>query len=480
MIRPSRVVAAAVAALALTACSTAPDQTDGTASARPPLSPVPVTPGSDGAGDPYYPTDGNGGYDVTGYQVSISYDPRDELLDGDTTITATANAELSRFHLDLDGLNVSSVEVDGVAAGVERTGSHELVITPATPVAGGAAFVTRVRYDGEAEAIDDGPLGKGGWQHTRSGGIFVAGEPHSATSWFPANDTPKDKATFRLEARVPDGWSVISNGREEPSTSADGWTTFRWNEPNRIATYLTTIGIEKWTFDRGTLPDGTPVVSAYAPGAESKRQLESRLPEVLAFLTEKFGPYPQSAAGGIYLDESIGFSLEIQGRPIYAKWVDLPTVVHENAHHWWGNSVSVDNWADICLNECFASYATWLWDEAKEGADLDDRFRGEVSGAGNRYWRPLYDMGVGNEFTAVYDKGPVALHALRRYVGDDVFNRVLREWPAAHRDGNASWPQFEGFVTERAGRDLTPFFDAWFRGSARPPDELLYPGSLRK
>jgi aminopeptidase N len=469
-----------VVALAFTACGTAPDQADGPASARPPLSSIPVTPGSAGAGDPYYPTDGNGGYDVTGYQVSVSYDPADEYLEGDTTITSTANAQLTRFNLDLDGFDITSVEVDGAAAGVERTGNHELVVTPATPVAADATFTTRVRYEGEAEAIDDGTLGKGGWQHTSSGGIFVAGEPHSATSWFPANDTPKDKATFRLEARVPNGWSVISNGREEPSTSADGWTTFRWNEPTRIATYLTTIGIEKWTFERGTLPDGTPVVSAYAPGAEGKKELESRLPEVLAFLAEKFGPYPQSAAGGIYLNESIGFSLEIQGRPIYAKWVDLPTVVHENAHQWWGDSVSIENWADICLNECFASYATWLWDEAKEGANLDDRFRAEVTRAGSRFWRPLYDMGVGNEFTAVYDKGPIALHALRRHIGDDVFNRVLREWPAAHRDGNASWPQFEEFVTERAGRDLKPFFDAWFRGSEEPPDELLYPGSLRK
>jgi len=469
-----------VVALAFTACSTAPDQVDSTASARPPLSQIPVTPGSDGAGDPYYPTDGNGGYDVTGYEVSISYDPEDRHLEGDTTITSTATAELARFHLDLDGLDLISVEVDGVAARVERAGRHELVITPATPVAADATFATRVRYAGEAEPIDDGPLGKGGWQHTRSGGIFVAGEPHSATSWFPANDTPRDKATFRLQARVPDGWSVISNGREEPPTSADGWTTYRWNEPTRIATYLTTIGIEKWTFERRTLPDGTPVVSAYAPGAEDKKQLESRLPEVLEFLAERFGPYPQSAAGGIYLNESIGFSLEIQGRPIYAKWADLPTVVHENAHQWWGDSVTIESWADICLNECFASYATWLWDEAKEGADLDDRFRGEVARAGSRYWRPLYDMGVGNEFTAVYDKGPVALHALRRYVGDDVFDQVLREWPAAHRDSNASWPQFEEFVAERAGRDLRPFFDAWFRGSQEPPDELLYPGSLRK
>lgn len=483
---PIRLAWLALAAVAFTACSGEPSSLTGPSStSSPPSSRAQAesTPraSADGAGDPYYPTDGNGGYDVTGYHVSISYDPPTKRLDGDTVVTATASASLNRFNLDLRGFDVSAVEVDDRPATFERAGEHELVITPPEPVVANASFRTRVRYSGVPEAGEDGTLGTSGWQIAKSGGAFVAGEPHSATSWYPANDTPRDKATFRLTARVPNGWSVISNGREEQSTSDGGWTTYNWVEPTRIATYLTTIGIDKWTFERSTLPGGVQVVSAYAPGAEDKKQVESRLPEIIDFLTEKFGPYPQSAAGGIYINENIGFSLETQTRPIYAKWAELTVVVHENAHQWFGNSVTVQSWADICLNECFASYAQWLWDEAKEGKDLDAEYRTEVARASNRFWNgKLYDMGVGNEFTAVYTKGTVALHALRREIGDDTFDRVLREWPAKHKDGNASWPEFEAFVQEVADRDLRGFFEAWFHDDKQPADEYLYPGNLRK
>ena len=472
----TRAACLALVVLGLAAC---------TSRSRPAGSPAPTveaTPSADGAGDPYYPADGNGGYDVTAYHVSISYDPASRDLDGDTEITATATAGLDRFNLDLNGLEVSAVEVDGEAATFDRTGEHELVITPATPVRDGAEFTTKVRYGGVPRTTEAGNLGDNGWQLASSGGAFAAGEPHQATSWYPANDTPQDKATFTLDARVPNGWSVISNGREEPPTpGSDGWTTFHWVEPNRIATYLTLVAIDRWTFERSTLPGGIPVVDAYAPGAEDKRQVESRLPEIIEFLSSKFGPYPQSAAGGVYLNENIGFSMETQGRPIYAAWADLPTVVHENAHMWYGDSVSVSQWKDICLNECFASYAQWLWDEAKEGTNLDDQYREQVAEADEDFWRgKLYDMGPGNEFTSVYDKGAMALHALRREIGDDAFDRILREWPAEHRDGNASWAEFEKFAQDIAGTDLSEFYQAWFHADTRPDDTYLYPGPLHK
>ena len=437
--------------------------------------------GADGAGDPYYPTDGNGGYDVTAYHVSISYDPAAKQLDGDTTITAKATDDLSVFNLDLIGFKIASVEVDGAKAKVARDGEHEVVITPAKPVAKDAEFTTRVRYAGVPEKTSENGLGETGWQISSSGGAFAAGEPHSATSWYPANDTPRDKATFKLDARVPKEWSVISNGVEDPATPDGDWLTYHWTEPTRIATYLTTIGIDKWTYERSQLPSGVPVVSAYAPGAEARKDVESRLPEILDFLSSKFGPYPQSAAGGIYLNESIGFSLETQGRPIYANWADLETVVHENAHQWFGDSVSVESWSDICLNECFASYAPWLWDEGKDGANLDERYLSTVSHENAGFWqRPLHDMGPGNEFTAVYDKGPLALHALRRQIGDEAFGKLLTGWTAEHRDGNASLADFQAYTERTAGQDLDAFFAAWFDGKEKPADEFLYPGPLHR
>src|SRR5262249_38125027 len=127
-------------------------------STRPPGSPAdpgePGTAGPDGAGDPCYPTEGKGGYDVTGSAVPISYAPPSRHLDGDTTITAVALQSLSRFNLDLSGLDVRSVEVDGAAATFAMAGEHELVITPPATVRRGSTFRVRVRYDGQPQRLN--------------------------------------------------------------------------------------------------------------------------------------------------------------------------------------------------------------------------------------------------------------------------------------------------------------------------------------
>ncbi len=484
--RPYLLIVVLVLVVAGVVVARIPAKTDGSAvsseSGPPPASEVSRS-GGDGAGDPYYAQDGNTGYDVDQYDIAISYDPATKRLDGKATITAKATGELDRFNLDLHGLDVSEVRVGDRAAEFAREGDHELVITPAAALPANRPFTVVVAYGGEPRTFDDKALGTSGWQVSASGGAFAAGEPHSATAWFPANDTPKDKARFKLAARVPNGWSVISNGREDATSSADGWTTFNWTEDTPMATYLTTVAIDRWTFERSQLADGTKVVNAYAPGAEDKKAQQGKLPEILAFLSEKFGPYPFDEAGGIYLSDNIGFSLETQTRPIYARWADLETVVHENAHQWFGDSVSLENWADICLNECFASYSQWLWAEAKEGVDLDDRYRSEVEQRkdNDSFWgRKLYDMGRGNEFRGVYDKGILALHALRRQVGEQAFDQVLKGWTAQHKDGNASWPEFEEHVEKISGQDLEGFFAAWFRGDERPSDEYLMPGTLRR
>ncbi|GGU74191.1 M1 family metallopeptidase [Lentzea flava] len=436
-----------------------------------------------GAGDAYYPLDGNSGYDVALYDLAITYDPQSKQLKGVAKINATAVSDLSRFNLDLEGLQVSDVQVGDKPAKFAQEDEHELVITPASPLAKGKPFTAVVTYGGEPKTVESASLGRSGWQISSTGGAFAAGQPHSATSWFPANDTPRDKAALKLSARVPDGWTAVSNGLEGPVTRDSGWTTFNWSEETPLATYLITVAIDKFEVVRSKLPNGTPVLDAYAPGTSAqKKPIQAELPEVLSFLETKFGPYPQRAAGSIWVADQIGFSLETQTRPIYASWADLEVVVHENAHQWFGDSVTISNWADICLNECLASYAQWLWLE-KNGTDLDERYRGRVEELRSRssFWAPkLYDMGKGNEFRGVYDKGIMAMHALRKQVGDDVFFKALQSWTAKHRDGNASWPEFEKHFEEASRQQLDGFFQAWFRGSGIPEDQYLLPVGVRR
>ncbi|MFF0965973.1 M1 family metallopeptidase [Streptomyces sp. NPDC003703] len=444
------------------------------------LAPASAADGGSGVGDPYYPDDGNSGYDVAQYDVRVVYDPaRPDHLDGDTTVTARALEDLDRFHLDLTGFDVSSVTVDGVAArAVAREGAHELVVTPARRLRKGAPFSVRVRYAGK-------PVGEG-WIPLTDGGVSVVGEPHAASAWYPANDHPSDKATFRLTATVPDGWTAVGNGRPGPVTSdGAGHRTFRWYEDRPLVTYASTLAVDRFTVHTDRLADGTPVINAIGPGTIVDAESEALQKKILDLFSARFGPYPFSSAGAIVTSQRAATApeLETQSRPTYDVGLFDVAMAHELAHQWFGDSVSFKDWRDGCLAECFASYAQWLWYEHQEGDDIDHDYYGpqvEEHRADPEFWRvPLYDPGAGRELdAALYERGPLMLHALRRTVGDDVFFRTLRQWQSAHRYGNASWPQFEALAGQVSHQDLRGFFAAWAHSTVIPPDRYLYPGGL--
>lgn len=444
--------------------------------------------GTPGIGDPYYPEAGNGGYDVAGYDLTLTYLPESNELTSVATITATSTATepLRQFDFDLQPwMKVSKLTIDGASATFDQQGS-ELVVKPATALAPGKGFKAVVSYGGKPELISGGTagLGSGGWYRTKSGGALVAGEPFSASAWFPVNEHPADPATFAVTATVPAKWNVISNGIQQTSgvpAAPAGMKVSRWVQKEAIASYLVTLYIDTFTVEKGTLPDGKPVVSAFAPGDAKDLSLHRHTIEAIDVLSKFFGPYPFDAAGGIYSDENIPFALETATRPVYANWVDPDTVVHELAHQWYGDHVAVQRWSDICLNECFASYAPWLYHQQVDGADLDEQWKSLMAqySAEPAFWRsPLVDMGAGQEFTLVYDRGPLALHVLRKEMGELKFLELLKKWPATYGGKNASFDDLEAMASQLAGKDLSHLFQVWFRGTS-VPSKSDYPASLR-
>ena len=418
---------------------------------------------------------GSGSFDVTGYDVRMSYQPDSRTLHGVTVVSATATAALDRFTLHLDGPTVRSVRVGSEpVTSFTRTGEKDLVIEPATPIGRGAGFRVRIEYAGTPGSM---------WLPTTSGGATAFMGRSSA--WFPAHEDVHDTADFHLAATVPAGWSVVSIGREGPVRHGAATTTFRWSEPDVDPAHIA-VSVDRFTIERSTLADGTPVVDAYAPGLrDSTGPLADRLPEILDFLSSRFGRYPFRAAGNVFVhvdDEAPGTAP--QTRPVYlgagsAQYMTLDLVVHEQAHQWYGVSTAPDRPEDTCLSECFAVYATWLWDEAKNGADLDARYRDHVRAhhGDAAFWKELYRPGQTPGIT-IYGKGPLALHALRRQVGETAFDRLIEQWPRQHRGAHVGWPRFERFAEKVTGQDLTGFFQAWFRGATVPEDRYLWPGTL--
>lgn len=198
------------------------------------------SPGAPGAGDPYYPLDGNGGYDVAHYGLDVRYTPRTDVLAGVATIRARATQNLSRFNLDLDGLTVREITVDGRRAKWTRA-NGELTVTPPRGLRRGLPFTTVVRYDGVPKPVPGDPLG-GGFMHTDDGTVVV-GEPHVASTWFPVNDHPTDKASYTFRVTVPAGLEAVANGALVGQSTRKGWTTWTWMAREPMASYLATATI---------------------------------------------------------------------------------------------------------------------------------------------------------------------------------------------------------------------------------------------
>ncbi|KKD02894.1 M1 family metallopeptidase, partial [Streptomyces sp. WM6386] len=433
---------------------------------------APPSAGSSGAGDPYFPLAGNGGYHVGHYDLTLRYDTDNRHLDGKAVLYARATQKLSRFDLDLKGLKVTSLTVGRDKAAFSRDG-QELVVTPRKTLHKGQWFRVTVTYNGKPAPVTDPDGSLDGWIPTDDG-AFVAGEPQGAMTWFPANNHPKDKSSYDFTITVPKGRTAVANGVFLGKTTAHGQTTFRWRQSEPMAAYLATATVGKFTVERYTTRDGIQVYNAVDPReADAAAPVLKKLPSVLAWESKLFGPYPFKAAGSI-VDRApnVGYALETQTRPVYDQAPDLSTLVHESAHQWFGDSVSLTSWKDIWLNEGFATYAEWLYAEQHGGDSAQKTFDALYARpASDELWEfPPGDPGSGaNIFgTPVYARGAMALHQLRKAVGDRVFFRILRAWAAEHRDGHGTTAQLVRLAERESGKALDGLFRTWVYQQGKP------------
>src|SRR5690242_1127762 len=441
----------------------------------------PARPGAPGIGDPYYPLDGNGGYDVKHDDLAIRYAPSTHALAGAVRIRATATQRLSPINLDLDGLTIRSITVDGRPEQWSRAGT-ELTVTPKWSLGKGHVFDTRIVYDGVPKVIHDPDLGDGG-AFTTDDGVIILGEPDVAQAWFPSNDHPSDKASFSIALTVPRNLQAISNGVPAGRSAAGhGWTTWRWEQREPMATYLAMAAIGKYdltSYRKNGLQFFDAIDPAIPAGTYARiAKSFAREPEILKFLSSYFGPYPFRAAGGVVdADGEWDYALENQGRPIYTPQ-DFDTqedgdsvVVHELAHQWYGDSVALYRWRGIWLNEGFASYAEWLWSEHEGLGTAQSIFdKLYATPATASLWKSkVADPGPPNLFIgAVYNRGAMTLHALRLTVGDRAFFRILRTWAQLHRNGNVTTEQFIALAEHISGRNLGALFTAWLYTPSKP------------
>lgn len=428
---------------------------------------------AEGLGDSFYPFLGNGGYDALHYEIDLDVDPAANTISALTSISAEATEDLEAFNLDLSGLEVHSVTVDGAQAEFRRSG-HELTVQPASPLTAGSEFEVDVHYSGSPELVADPgvPFTKMGW-FNRDGVIYTLGEPSGSMTWFPSNNHPTDKATYEIEIIVPEGVTAASNGLLVDETTTGGKTTFTWRMDDPMATYLAAVYVGDFErIDHGPLYEGGPLLRDYVP-ADSRPEIAQALavtPDVIEFLEGLIGPYPFDAYGTIVMPFQLGLALENQTLSIHGPATIGPDIIaHEAAHQWFGNSVSPDDWTEIWLNEGFATYLHLMFEAEHFGADFNDTMTQVHAWLTAEGMGPPKGIEIQDLFGAtVYFRGAATLHALRLHSGDDTFFEILRTHYDRSAGGTTNTGEFLGIVNEFAGPEAVDLVESWLYDETVP------------
>ncbi|NUP83672.1 MAG: M1 family metallopeptidase [Nonomuraea sp.] len=416
---------------------------------------------------PYFPAHGDHRYAVAHYDLALQYRLASNRLDGTARLTVSAAEPLGDLGLDLGQFRVSAVTVDGVPAR-HTHGQGKLRLILPRPLAAGSRAVVEVRYVGSPVPVRS-PWGGLGWEELTDGAL-VAGQPIGAPSWFPCNDRPSDKASYRISVTTAPAYQVIANGVLTARRRAGGTTTWVYDQAEPMATYLASVQIGRYQLSELA---GTRLAHPARLAARVRHDF-GRQGEMMALFADLFGAYPFAGYTVVVADDDLDIPVEAQGMSIFGRnHVDGARgcerlVAHELAHQWFGNSLTVASWRDIWLQEGFATYAEWLWSERSGGPAAEEharRWHRRLAALPQDF--VLADPGPATLFDdRVYKRGALTLHALRRAAGDQVFFPLLRSWTTGRRHGSVTTAEFTAHATRHA--DTAALLDAWLHTRPLP------------
>ena len=418
--------------------------------------------------DSLYPDVGDPGVDALHYDLDLTWRAPTLSVQEELVFRSTQTADHLRLDL-AEPLTVTAASLDARPVTTSHPGK-ELVVE--APVTRDRTYTLRLTFAGTPAPVAAPTRRKDvpalGFTVEPDGSVWTMQEPYGAFTWYAVNDQPSDKAFYDVAIHAPAPAVGISNGDLVSRTTSAGVTSTHWRLRSPAASYLMTLAIGPYT----STPEGRATVWTLPTQGPLATRPFDQVPQLLSWLEAKLGPYPFDSLGFVEVGGDSGMETQTMITLGSAEVDTAPeTLVHELAHQWWGDEVTPSDWRDVWMNEGMATYLQSLWqDEAwKLGPGVSIAELAHADAAARRRWGPP-GAPRADSFAApnVYD-GPAAMwSALRKRLGDDVFWRLVRGWPAARAGRATDRADLIAWFSQQSGQDLRPFFQQWLMGATPP------------
>lgn len=447
--------------------------------------------------------------DLLHTKLELSFDWAEEQVLGVATLQLRPYFyAIDAFALDAKGFEFNSIQLaDGTELNYENDGQHVEIMLPRSydrteEITVVIDYLATPRADGGSDAItsDKGlffinPRGEEGDKPQQ---IWTQGETENSSRWFPTVDKPNERCTQEIYVTVEDRFVTLSNGLLVSSTpNDDGTRTDYWNMDQPHAPYLFMLAVGEFAVVEDTPYEGKPVNYYVEPEFEEHaKAIYPYTPEMLAFFSDITGvEYPWSKYSQIVVRDYVSGAMENTTGVIFGEFmqhterelidvlINDKIVAHEMFHHWFGDYVTCESWANLTLNEGFANYSEYLWLEHQYGRDEADQhmfeeWQGYLGSVRNGDMHPLIHYGYDdkeNMFDAhSYNKGGAILHMLRKTIGDDAFFAGFERYLTDNAFSAVEVDELRMAFEDVTGQDLHWFFDQWYLNQGHPDIDLSY------
>lgn len=450
--------------------------------------------------------------DLIHTKLQVNFNWKKSQLNGNATLTcAPYFYPTDSLILDAKAMEISSVMLDGKPLKFVYNDKKFLRIKLDKTYKKGEQYTVSIKYIAKPEEKEEGgssaissdkglyfinPTGENPNQMPQ---IWTQGETEASSVWFPTIDRPNQKTTQEIFITVEDKYKTLSNGRLVSSTkNDDGTRTDYWKQDKPHVPYLFMMAVGEFAVveDSYTKPDGTKMDVHYYVEPEWEEHAQAifgETPEMIGFFSELIGvDYPWDKYHQVVVREYVSGAMENTGAVIFGDFVyktkrelidanDHSIIAHELFHHWFGDLVTCESWANLPLNESFANYSQYLWDEHYYGRDQADYYAEkeaegyfQQSGQMGHHDMIWYDHDHKEDMFDAhsYNKGGRILHMLRYYLGDEAFFTALKHYLNEHQYEPVEIHHLRLAFEEVCGEDLNWFFDQWFFSSYHPELEV--------